>query len=57
MAAEAIVDPLLRIDGEGRCFFAVEGTQAEEVGAATLELHMLSHHIFNWISGYKFVQK
>jgi hypothetical protein len=57
MAAEAIVDPLLRINGEGCGLFAVEWTQAEEVGAAALELHMLSHHIFNWISGYKFVQK
>ena len=44
-AAEAVIELLGRADAEGRALLAVEGTQAEVVGAALLELDVARHDI------------
>ena len=57
MAAEAVVDALVRGHGEGGRLFAVERAQAEEIAAPPGEGDVLSHHVLNGIAGGKLVQK
>ena len=57
MAAEAIVDPLVRRYGKGRGFLPMEGAEAKQIGAGTLQIDVLAHDLFNWVSGGKLIQK
>ena len=57
VAAEAVVHLLVRRDGKGRCFFPVEGTEAEIVCAAPLELDILADDLLDWIPGNQLIQK
>ena len=47
---QTIIDVFVRRDGEGCCFFTVEGTQAKEVTAPAGQSHILTDHIFDGIS-------
>ena len=47
LAAEAVIDLLVRRDGEGAGFLTVEGAQAKEVAALAGQLHIAAHHIHN----------
>jgi len=44
-ATEAVVELFGGADAEGGRFFAVEGAQPHEVGAAFFELHMAAHDV------------
>ena len=55
VAAKAIVDTLVGGDGEGSGFLPVKGAQAKQVGAGTLQVHILSNHVFDWIPGGQLV--
>ena len=44
-AAEAVVELFGGADAERGRFFAVEGAQAHEIGAALFELHVATHHV------------
>ena len=57
VAAEAIVDPLVRRYGKGRGLLPMEGAEAEQIGAGTLQVDILAHDLFNWVSGGKLIQK
>ena len=57
MAAEAIEDPLVRGDGEGRRLFAVEGAQTEQVAAAPRQRNILPHDVLDRIAVIQLVQK
>ena len=47
-AAEAVIDLLVRRDGEGGRFFAVEGAEAEQVGPALFgQAHIARDHVHN----------
>ena len=55
MAAEAVIDALIRGNGEGSGFLPVEGAKAKQVGAGPLQVHILSNHVFDWIPGGQLV--
>jgi hypothetical protein len=44
-ATKAMEELLGRADRKGGGFFAVEGAQTHEVGAALFELHIATHHL------------
>ena len=46
-AAEALVDAPGGVHVEGGCLLVMEGTAGHIVGAAALERHEVSHHLFN----------
>ena len=50
-AAEAVVDLLVRRDGEGGRFFIVEGAQAEEVAAVAGEGDVAGDHVHDVAAG------
>ena len=55
VAAEAIVNSLVRRHRKGRGLFPMERTQAKQVGAGALQAHIFPNHIFNWIAGSQLV--
>ena len=57
MAAEAIVNSLIRCNGKGCCLFPVEGAKTKQIRAGSLQAHILAHHILNGISGNQFINK
>ena len=57
VAAEAVVDPLVRGYGKGRGLLPVEGAETEQVGAGALQAHILAYHFLNGISGSEFINK
>jgi hypothetical protein len=57
MAAEAIINALIRSHRERSGLFPVEGAQAKHIRAAALEGHILTHHILNGIAGQKLINK
>ena len=57
VAAEAVEHALVRRDGEGSGFLSVEGTQAKQVGAGTLQRHILPHHVLNRVPRDHFINK
>ena len=57
MAAEAVVNPLVRRDGKRRRFLRVERAQAKQVRALPRQRHILSHHVLDRVSVIQFVQK
>ena len=57
LAAETIVDLLIRGDGEGTGFFTVEGTKAKQVGALPGQLNIAAYHVHNITAGDELVQK
>ena len=57
MAAEAVVDALVGGNGERGCLFSMERAKAKQIGTGTLQAHILSYHIFNWIAGDELVNK
>ena len=57
VAAEAIVDSLVRGYGKRRGLLPMEGAQTEKVGTGTLQGNVLTHHVFNWIASRQLVEK
>ena len=57
LAAEAVVDLLVRRHGEGGRLFVVERTQAEQVAALALQGDVAGHHIHDVAAGDELVQK
>ena len=57
MAAEAIVNSLFRVDGEGSGLFTMEGAQAKQIGAGATQIDILAHDLLNWVPGRQFFQK
>ena len=57
VTAEAVEHALVRRDGEGGGLLSVEGTQAKQVGAGTLQRHILPHHVLNRVPRDHFVNK
>ena len=57
VAAEAVENALVRSDRKGGGFLSVEGTQAKEIAARPLQIHILAHNLFNRIPGRQLVQK
>ena len=57
VAAEAVVDALLRRNGKGGRFFAVEGTEPEEIVASSGQRDVLPHNVLDGIAGIQLVQK
>ena len=57
VAAEAVVHLLVGGHGKGGRLLPVEGAQAEVIGAAALELHVLAHHLVDGVAGDQLVEK
>ena len=51
VTAEAVIDALIRGNGEGGRLFSVEGTQAKQICTGSTQIHPLSYHILNGIAG------
>ena len=56
-AAEAVIDLLVRRDGEGAGLFTVEGAQAEQVAALAGQLYVTAYHVHNITAGGQLVHK
>ena len=57
LAAEAVVDLLVRRHGEGGGLFVVEGAQAKQVAALALQGDIAGHHVHDVAAGDELVQK
>ena len=57
MAAKAVVNAFIGSNRERSRFLPMEGTQAKEIGTGTLQRHILSDHVFNWIASRQLVKK
>lgn len=57
LAAEAVVDLLIRRNGEGAGFLTVEGTKTKQIGPFAAELHIAADNIYNVVAGNELVHK
>ena len=57
VAAEAVVNSLIRGYGKGSSFLSVEGAQAKEVCTGAFQVHILPHHFLDGVSCHQFIHK